>query len=91
MNEFSAFIRARRQQLCKTQADIAAECGISSPDFISLVEAGRRRVKLERVPRLAEVLGVDPTYLCRLALTSWAPQFAAALELPGEERHEAAA
>jgi len=91
MNEFSAFIRARRQQLCKTQSDLAAECGISSGDFISLVEAGRRRVKLERVPRLAEVLGVDAAYLCRLALTSWAPQFAAALELPGEERHEAAA
>ena len=91
MNQFSAFIRARRQQLCKTQADIAAECGISSPDFIGLVEAGRRRVKLERVPRLAAVLQVDATYLCRLALFCWAPQFAAALELPGEESHEAAA
>ena len=84
-NNFTSFIRSRRIQLSKTQAQIARHCGINSPDFICLVEAGRRNLQLDRIPQLAEALEVDAALLCRMALNARAPRFAAALALPAEE------
>ena len=52
-------IRNRRLQLNITQAEVAQRIGISSPDFISLVEKGSRRLDLDHIPRLAEVLQLD--------------------------------
>ena len=76
---FCRFLRHRRLQLGITQAEVAAAAGIASPDFISLVEQGRRRLELERVPRLARLLQLDPAELCRMALVDRAPHFAAQL------------
>ena len=90
MTEIATFIRARRRELSLTQADVARSCGLASCDFIGLVEAGHRRLQLERIPRLAEVLEVHPRFLCLLALRSWSPRFAAALALPMEALDEAA-
>jgi len=78
-NEFTRFIRSRRHELNKTQAEVASACGLSS-ESITLVEGGRRRLGLERVPRLAEALQVDAAQLCHMALAARAPQFAAAIE-----------
>lgn len=78
-NTFTRFIRKRRQQLNKTQAEVARACGLSE-ESITLVEGGHRRLGLERVPRLAEALQVDAAQLCHMALAARAPQFAAALE-----------
>ena len=91
MTQIASFIRTRRRELSLTQADVARSCGLASCDFIGLVESDRRRLQLERIPRLAEVLEVEPRFLCQLALCSWSPRFAAALELPAEDHHEAAA
>lgn len=80
-SEFSRFLRRRRQELAKTQAEIAAACGLTEMS-ITLVEGGRRRLALERVPRLAEALQVPPAELCLLALRSQYPQLTAALTTP---------
>ncbi|MFY9645060.1 MAG: helix-turn-helix transcriptional regulator [Terriglobales bacterium] len=77
-NDFTRFLRRRRQVLEKTQADIAQACGLTVMS-ITLVEAGRRRLALERVPRLAEALQVDPSELCLLALRCRYPELTAAL------------
>ncbi len=76
---FGRFIRARRIELRVTQRDIAVALGIHSADFVSLVELGRRRFDLNRIPTLASTLEVDAAELCRLALEDWQPQFFAAL------------
>jgi transcriptional regulator with XRE-family HTH domain len=76
---FCENIRQRRLELGRTQREVAAAIGISSADFISLVEQGHRRLELERVPALAQVLELDPALLCRQALEARAPQFAAHL------------
>jgi len=57
--DFSRFLRRRRQELDKTQMEIAQACGLTVMS-ITMIEAGQRRLSLERVPRLAEVLQVRP-------------------------------
>jgi transcriptional regulator with XRE-family HTH domain len=76
--DFSRFLRRRRDELALTQAEIAQVCGLTEMS-ITLVEAGRRRLALERVPRLAEALQVPPAELCLLALRCRYPQLTAAL------------
>jgi transcriptional regulator with XRE-family HTH domain len=76
--EFSRFLRRRRNELAKTQAAIARACGLTEIS-ITLIEAGRRRLDLERVPRLAEALEVPPNELCLLALRCRYPQLTEAL------------
>jgi transcriptional regulator with XRE-family HTH domain len=83
MTDFAYFIRQRRLQLSKTQAQVAAACGITAP-AITLIESGRRRMALEHIPALAQVLETNPGELCRLALEVCLPDFAAALA--GRER-----
>jgi transcriptional regulator with XRE-family HTH domain len=78
-NEFTCFIRRRRQALGKTQAEIARACDLTV-ESITLVEGGHRRLGLERVPRLAAALDVDASELCRMALADQLPVLAAALE-----------
>lgn len=77
-NDFTRFLRQRRQELDKTQAEIAQACGLTEMS-ITLVEGGRRRLALERVPRLAVALQVDSPELCLLALRCRYPELTAAL------------
>lgn len=80
VNDFGIQIRNRRIELGLTQREVADGIGISSADFVSLLEAGRRRLALNRLPRLASVLAVDANDLCRRALQEWQPEFYAAFE-----------
>ncbi len=79
-SDFSRFLRRRRDELELTQAEIAQACGLTEMS-ITLVEAGRRRLSLERVPRLAAALQVPPAELCLLALRCRYPELTAALTL----------
>ena len=76
--EFSRFLRRRRNELAKTQAEIAQACGLSVMS-VTLIEAGRRRLALDRVPRLAEALQVPAGELCLLALRCRYPHLTQAL------------
>lgn len=79
MPAFHEVIRSRRLQLHRTQRQVASAIGLQSPDFLGLVEGGRRRFDLDRIPALAAALELDPGQLCRLALAASAPRCAAAL------------
>ncbi len=77
-SDFSRFLRQRREALAMTQAEIAQACGLTEMS-VTLIEAGQRRLALERVPRLAEALQVPPAELCLLALRCRYPELTAAL------------
>ncbi len=74
----SALLRHCRRNLRIKQAVIAEELRVSEP-VISHWECGRRRVELDKLPRLAAILKLDPKELCRLALSEWHPRFYDAL------------
>lgn len=52
----------------RSQAEIAEIAGFATPNVISMLKSGATKVPLDRVPKLAEALEVDPAYLLRLAL-----------------------
>jgi transcriptional regulator with XRE-family HTH domain len=82
----STLLRQRRLELGLTQRQVADALGIKSPDFICLVEKGRKRLELDRIPQLAQVLTLDVLEVCRQALEERAPALAAALA--GVTQHE---
>jgi len=70
---FSEFLRRRRTALRLKQADIAAALHVE-PESIGNWENGRRRMELDKIPRLAAILRVNANDLCRLALFEWHPR-----------------
>jgi len=80
---FQLRIRERREQLKEseglTQTKIANAIGIASPEFITMLEQGRRNLDLNKVSRLADVLKLDRKELCKLALYEAAPSLYAEL------------
>ena len=79
------FIRRRRGDLHLSQRALGQLIGVTG-ELICFVEAGQRRLNLDRMPDLASALGCDPKKLCRLALQEAAPAlyaelFAAAVPL----------
>jgi len=57
-----------------TQREIAQRLGIRSVNFVSMMKTGAARVPLEKLPALAEILGVDPAHLVRLGLEQYWPE-----------------
>jgi transcriptional regulator with XRE-family HTH domain len=74
----SRLIRHRREELHLTQQQVAEVLGVT-PDFVSLVESGHRRLSLDHIGYLAHALAVHPTLLCKIALRERAPFFFAQL------------
>ena len=68
VGKLAKLISARRRDLGKTQAEVAKIMGYSSPEFIGMVESGIRTMDLNKIPRLAEALELDPAELCQMAL-----------------------
>ncbi|WP_368372984.1 XRE family transcriptional regulator [Roseovarius sp. THAF8] len=52
----------------KSQAEIAAQAGYTSPNMITMIKQGSSKVALDRVPALALALEADPAFVMRLAL-----------------------
>jgi transcriptional regulator with XRE-family HTH domain len=59
-----ATVRALREARGLTLDDLAAAVGLSRP-YLSNIEAGRKRIKAERIPTFAAALGVPPAALIR--------------------------
>jgi transcriptional regulator with XRE-family HTH domain len=74
----SRVIRERRGVLHLTQADVAAGLNIE-PESVCLWENDRRRMELDKLPRLAMILKLNPADLCRLGLFQWHPSVYGAL------------
>jgi len=72
VDELRFIIRRQRQLRNLSQHQVAERLGVTA-EFITLVEAGRRRLHLDRVAAMADALGLDPRPLCRLALQERAP------------------
>lgn len=52
----------------KSQAEIAAEAGYTTPNNIAMLKSGATKLALNRVPLLAKALDCDAAFLFRLAL-----------------------
>ena len=61
---FGARVRARREELQKSQEKLAAESGMHWT-YLGQVERGQRNVTLHNILKLAEMLDVDPAELMR--------------------------
>jgi transcriptional regulator with XRE-family HTH domain len=72
-------IRSQREKQGISMKELADRIGFSSPEAISMVETGRRRLALNLIPRLAEILNLDTADLSRRALKDFAPALYAAL------------
>jgi transcriptional regulator with XRE-family HTH domain len=71
-------IRQRRIALRLKQAMVAAELRVE-PETIGHWENGRRRMELDKLPRVAAILQLNKRDLCRLALFEWHPRLYSAL------------
>jgi transcriptional regulator with XRE-family HTH domain len=71
-------LRRRRQELKLVQSKVAEALHVS-PECVTLWEAGRRRMDLSKLPRIAVVLQLDPQKLCAQALAEFHPLFYATL------------
>jgi len=67
-------LRRRREELSMLQADIAAALHVS-PECVTMWEAGRRRMELCKLPRIAAALQIDAKQLCAKALAEFHPAF----------------
>jgi hypothetical protein len=56
-----------------TQREIATVLGYDRPNIISMFKTGQTKVPFEKIPALAQVLSVDPTFLMQLALEQYWP------------------
>ena len=74
----SHLIRQRRIELRIKQSTIAAEMRVE-PESVGHWERGRRRMELNKIPRLAGILQLNKKDLCRLALFEWHPRLYATL------------
>ncbi len=78
-------LRRRREELRLLQAEVAAALHVS-PECVTRWEAGRRRMELSKLPRIAAALQLDAKELCAKALAEFHPPVYAVL-FP---KHEAA-
>ena len=72
-------VSIRRQDLGMTQAELAKRLELDSANFISILEAGRSKVPIERVVDFAEALKMPPNWFLMRALRERYPQVAAFL------------
>jgi transcriptional regulator with XRE-family HTH domain len=75
---FAELIRRRRTALRIRQQEVAEQLGVT-PEAIGNWENGKRRIELDKVPRLAAILRLDEQDVCRLALSEHHPRFYAIL------------
>src|SRR3954465_12828992 len=67
-------LRRRREELSLLQADIAVALHVS-PECVTMWEAGRRRMELCKLPRIAAALHIAAKQLCAKALAEFHPAF----------------
>lgn len=73
-------IAERQLDLDLTNQDIASAIGYANQNIISMIKKGRTKLPLERVTRMADVLGLDRADLLRMALKEYSPELLKAIE-----------
>lgn len=80
-----------RERRNMSQRDLSKAMGHSSPEWTSMIEIGARKLDIDRVPRLAQILQISPKDLAMLAFAQYYPATYRALfsntkpGLPGEQ------
>lgn len=64
----------------KKQCEIAEECGLESPNVVTMWKKGVTKVPVARIGAIAKALGVDPAYFLRLVMTEYLPDAWASIE-----------
>jgi DNA-binding XRE family transcriptional regulator len=67
-------LRRRREKLSMLQWEVAEALHVS-PECATAWEAGRRRMEIDKIPRIAAVLQLDARELCARALEEFHPAF----------------
>lgn len=68
----SALLRSRRDTLRLRQHQIGDALRVR-PESVGYWERGKRRIELDKLPRLAKILQLNPQDLCRMALREFHP------------------
>lgn len=58
----------------KTQKEIAQALGYPNPNIITMFKQGITKVPINKIPKFAEVLGIDPERLLERAMEEYSPQ-----------------
>ena len=56
-------IRIKREELSLTQEELSKRCGYSTKSSITKIEKSGNDITLKKIKRVAEALGVTPSYL----------------------------
>jgi hypothetical protein len=69
----------------KTQVEIAREVGLRNPNFLSMINKGKARIPMNRIPALAKALQVCPRDLFFRCLEEYEPELLETIHsiLPG--------
>lgn len=76
----SVFLASALSTCEHKQTDIAKILGYAGPNIISMWKKGRTPIPLNKVPDLAEAIGVDPRHLMRLVLQDHYPELKSVLD-----------
>jgi transcriptional regulator with XRE-family HTH domain len=83
LSPFGRLIYTHRNRLGMALHDVGTAAGFRSGDYLSLIERGKRTPDLDRVPRLAKVLLIEPKLLCEAWILQFHPHAAEALGIVG--------
>lgn len=70
---FANYIARQMEISDVRQREIAEHLGYTNPNIITMFKKGLTKVPLDKVPALAEILGLDPRHLMVLALREYHP------------------
>ena len=56
------------------QSDIAKELGYKNANMIAIIKSGRTKLPVEKVPKLASILRIDPAFMLRKMLMEYDPE-----------------
>lgn len=79
-NKVATFIAFHLDNNDKSQREIAQEAGFSSANVLAMMKSGTTKVPLDRVPKLAKALGVDPRKLFLLCIEEYKPELFATIK-----------
>lgn len=86
----SDLIRDRREALGLSYSQLGQLAGVTAPELVKMYEAGTRHIPIQRLPRWAEALDIDPLDLLLIWLRENAPELYEIVESRIQERRGSA-
>jgi hypothetical protein len=71
--KFHEFIEERVNSSSVKQTDIASALGYDKPNLVTMFKQGKTKVPLDKVPKFAKVLEIDPKMLLRKWMSEYDP------------------